>query len=97
MYIKLIYINIQIYINIYYIYLYIISFFLYIIIFNYIYILYIVIYINIYTLPNELTFETAERISSFDISKGKITKIIRSLGPNKAHEHDGISIRMLKL
>ena len=49
------------------------------------------------TLPNDLNFETAERISSFDISEDKIIKIIKSLDPNKAHGHDGISIRMLKL
>ena len=49
------------------------------------------------TLPNDLVFETTERISSFDISKDEITKIIRSLDPNKAHGHDGISILMLKL
>ena len=49
------------------------------------------------TLPSDLNFETAERISSFDISKDKITRIIKSLDPNKAHGHDGISIRMLKL
>ena len=47
-------------------------------------------------LPNDLVFETTERISSFDISKDEITKIIGSLDPNKAHGHDGISIRMLK-
>ena len=49
------------------------------------------------TLPNNLVFETTERISSFDISKDEITKIIRSFDPNKAHGHDGIYIRMLKL
>ena len=49
------------------------------------------------TLPNYLVFETTERISSFDISKDEIIKIIRSLDPNKAHGHDGISIRMPKL
>ena len=49
------------------------------------------------TVPNDLVFETTERISAFDISKDEITKIIRSLDPNKAHGHDGISIRMLKL
>ena len=49
------------------------------------------------TLPNDLVFETTERISYFDFSKDEITKIIRSLDPNKAHDHDGISIRMLKL
>ena len=46
-------------------------------------------------LPNDLVFETTERISSFDISKDTITKIIKSLDPNKAYGHDGISIRML--
>ena len=49
------------------------------------------------TLTNDLVFETTERISSFDISKDEITKIIRSLDPIKAHGHDEISIRMLKL
>ena len=49
------------------------------------------------TLPNDLVFETTERISSFDISKNGITKITRSFDRNKAHGHDGISIRMLKL
>ena len=49
------------------------------------------------TLSNDLVFETTERISFFDISKDEITKIIRSLDPNKGHGHDGISIRMLKL
>ena len=34
------------------------------------------------TLPNDLVFETTERISSFDISKDKITKIIRYLENN---------------
>ena len=47
--------------------------------------------------PNNVVFETTERISSFDISKDEITKIIRSLDPNKTHGHDEISIRMLKL
>ena len=49
------------------------------------------------TPPNNLVFEAAERISSFDIPKDEITKIIRSLDPNMAHGYDGISIRMLKL
>ena len=49
------------------------------------------------TLPNDLLFENTERISSFDISKDKITKIIGSLDPNKAHRHHGISIHILKL
>ena len=49
------------------------------------------------TLPNDLNFETAERVSSFDTFKDKIIKIIKSLDPNKAHGHGGIFIPMLKL
>ena len=48
-------------------------------------------------IENDLVFETTERISSFDISKDEITRIITSLDPNKAHGHDEISICMLKL
>ena len=48
-------------------------------------------------LHNDLVFQTAERISSFNISKDEITKIIRSFDPNKAHGHDKIFIYMLKL
>ena len=44
------------------------------------------------TLPNDLVFEATERILSFDISEDEITMIVRSLGPNKAHGHDGISM-----
>ena len=49
------------------------------------------------TLPNDVVVEITERILSFDISKDKITKIIKSLDTNKAHRHNGISICMLKL
>ena len=43
------------------------------------------------TLFIDLVVETIGRISSFDISKDEITKIIRYLDPNKAHEQDRIS------
>ena len=36
-------------------------------------------------------------IEDFCISEERILKIIRSLNPNKAHDWDGISIRMIKL
>ena len=49
------------------------------------------------TLPDDLVFETKERISSFNISKDGISKIVSSLDPNKGHGYDGISICMLKL
>ena len=34
------------------------------------------------TLPDDLVFETKERISSFNISKDGISKIVSSLDPN---------------
>ena len=53
--------------------------------------------VNNSSIPANLTFETGNRISTFDFSTGNIIKIIKALDPNKAHEHDGISIRMIKL
>ena len=48
-------------------------------------------------IPANASFETEERLSTFEICSGGIVKIIRSLDPNKAHEHDEISIRMVKI
>ena len=36
-------------------------------------------------------------MKDFDIECGKILKLINGLNPHKAHGHDGISIRMVKL
>ena len=36
-------------------------------------------------------------MSILDFDQGDITSIIRNLNPNKAHGHDGISIRMVQL
>ena len=36
-------------------------------------------------------------MSTFEIFSGVIVKIIRSLDPNKAHGHDEISIRTIKI
>ena len=47
------------------------------------------------TLAN-VTFETEERLSTFEICSDDIINIIKSLDPNKAHGHDEISIRMTK-
>ena len=44
-----------------------------------------------------ISFETYERLSTFETCSGNIIKIIRSLDPNKAHGHDEISIRMIKI
>ena len=43
--------------------------------------------VNNSSLPTNLTFETENRLSTFDFSSGDI------IGPKKAHRHDGISIR----
>ena len=49
------------------------------------------------SLPTNLTFQTENRLSTFDFSTGDIIKIIKALDPNKAHGYNGISIRMIKL
>ena len=48
-------------------------------------------------LPTSLSFQTDKRLSSLTFSAEDIGKIIQDLDHNKAHEHDNISIRMLKI
>ena len=48
-------------------------------------------------LPTNQIFDTQNRLRDFDISCGKILKLLNGLNPHKAHGHDGISIQMLKL
>ena len=48
-------------------------------------------------LPKSLLFLTEKRLSNVQISNENTIKIINNLNPNKAHGHDTISIRMLKL
>ena len=48
-------------------------------------------------LPVILTRKTHESLSTIDFSTNDILKIIRNLDPNKAHGHDMISIRMIKI
>ena len=48
-------------------------------------------------LPRNQIFYTQNRLRDFDIDCGKIFKLINGLNPHKAHGHDGISIRMVKL
>ena len=48
-------------------------------------------------LPTNQMFLTEARLQSFDLNEDKILKIIRALNVNKAHGHDGISIRMIKI
>ena len=52
---------------------------------------------NISELPVILTRKTHESLSKIDFSTDDILKIIRNLDPNKAHGHDMISIRMIKI
>ena len=48
-------------------------------------------------LPKNLLFLTEKRLSNVQISNENIIKIISNLDPNKAHDHDTMSIRQLKL
>ena len=42
-------------------------------------------------------FLTEERLSTFENCSGDIVRIIRSFDPNKAHGHDDLTIRMIKM
>ena len=48
-------------------------------------------------LPINQTFLTQSRLTSLDFSEEEILKIIRALNIHKAHGHDNISIRMIKI
>ena len=48
-------------------------------------------------LPVNQMFLTQSRLSSISFNEDKILKIVRALNINKAHGHDGISIRMIKI
>ena len=48
-------------------------------------------------LPSELSTRTDSSLSSCHFTKDDILRIINNLDPNKAHDHDEISIRMLKI
>ena len=47
--------------------------------------------------PNTLNLISDKRISQLEFNAGDIISIIRNLNPNKAHGHDGFSIRMIQL
>ena len=49
------------------------------------------------SIPAKISFETKKRFSTFEICSGDIVKIIRSLDPNKAHGHNEMTIRMIKI
>ena len=48
-------------------------------------------------LPINQIFLTKSRLSSLDINEDEILKIIRALNIHKAHGHDDMSIRMIKI
>ena len=48
-------------------------------------------------LPTTLPKKTSESLTTTDFSNNDILKIIRKLDPNKAHGHDMISIRIVKI
>ena len=48
-------------------------------------------------LPRTLSYKTNERLYSIKITDDDILKIIAKFDPNKAHGHDKMSIRMIKI
>ena len=48
-------------------------------------------------LPTNQLFITQARLRSPDFNEGEILKIVKAPNINKAHVHDGISIRMIKI
>ena len=53
--------------------------------------------VNNSKLPDKNTYNSEARIASIKFDNSDVLKIIRSLNVNKAHEHDGISERMIKM
>ena len=52
---------------------------------------------NISRPPSHIQYSTDNRLSCVSFSHDKIAKVIQNIDPNKAHGHDIISIRMLKV
>ena len=48
-------------------------------------------------LPSEFTYLTKKYIQSINFSESNVIKITKALDANKAHGHDNISVRMIKL
>ena len=53
--------------------------------------------VNNSKLPDKITYNSAARLTSIKFDNNDILKIIRSLNINKAHGHDDISVRMIKM
>ena len=52
---------------------------------------------NASDLPTNQIFLIRSRLGSLDFNEGELLQIIRALNINKAHGHDDISIRMIKI
>ena len=48
-------------------------------------------------MPSFLNLATNETVTKINIDEQLISKLIVALNPNKAHGHDGLSIRMLQM
>ena len=48
-------------------------------------------------LPGKITYNSAAALTLIKLENNDILKIISSLNVNKAHGHDGISVRMIRL
>ena len=53
--------------------------------------------VNNSKLSDKILYNCAARLISINFDSNDILKIIRSLNVNKAHGHDGISLRMIKI
>ena len=53
--------------------------------------------VNNSKLPDKITYNSAARLTSIKFDNNDILKIIRSLNINKAHGHDSISVRMIRM
>ena len=49
------------------------------------------------SIPPNRRFATEQKLSTFEFCTDDIVKILKSVDPNKTHEHEEISIRMIKL
>ena len=48
-------------------------------------------------LPDKITYNSAARLTLIKFDNNHILKIIKDLNVNKAHGHDGISVKMIKM
>ena len=48
-------------------------------------------------LPDKITYNSAARLTSIKFDNNDILKVMKSLNVNKAHGHDGILVRMIKM